>query len=444
MECGGVWHLVTLDDSPKVYEHCIKGYQCVCAAAILQVRLFEIGSSHLLTAKSSIDPSRPPYRRDCSSVASNFISDYDKRTMEWTKPKFSGTRRTKAGQALARDAETEDDLLVIDNWRSSHALPLQTIKMLLKKRAKSVDSGAVVAQRLKRLPSIRAKLKRETMRLQQMQDLGGCRAIVKDMSAVRKLITKFDDSFVKNPKTLELRRHELVHTDDYISSPKADGYRSIHYVLEYRPSTLHLMEFAGHLIEVQIRTRLQHAWATAVEIVDTFTGQSLKSALKTNIGDQDWRRFFALISNVFAVEESSATVPNMPASYIELKRELRELALKTDVESVMSGLKAAVATVIQQGGKARRNAATYVLMLDIKARKFYITEFSREDDAQTYLFEEERNYASNPSVQIVQVSVEKMQALRTAYPNYYLDTTMFNEALKRAVTPTRRKRKRKS
>jgi ppGpp synthetase/RelA/SpoT-type nucleotidyltranferase len=368
--------------------------------------------------------------------------DYHSGPMEWTKPQYSGTRRTKAGIALAQDRETEEDLSVIDNWRSSHALPLQTIKMLLKIRAKSVDSSAVVAQRLKRLPSIRAKLKRETMRLQQMQDLGGCRAIVKDMGAVRKLIQKFDESFVKNPKTLELRRHELVYTDDYILNPKSDGYRSLHYVLEYRPSTLHLMDFAGHLIEVQIRTHLQHAWATAVEIVDTFTGQSLKSALKTNIGDKDWRRFFALASNMFAIEEASPQVPNMPDSYLACKRELRALASKTNVESVLSGLKTAVETVVS--GRSRRGASTYVLRLDVKARRFYITEFDREDAAQLFLFEEERTFASNPTVQIVQVSVEKMQALRTAYPNYYLDTSMFNEALRRAIAPVRRKRKKQA
>jgi ppGpp synthetase/RelA/SpoT-type nucleotidyltranferase len=367
--------------------------------------------------------------------------DYHSGPMEWTKPQFSGTRRTKAGVALAHDCETEEDLSVIDNWRSSHALPLQTIKMLLKNRAKSVDNTAVVAQRLKRLPSIRAKLKRETMRLQQMQDLGGCRAIVKDMGAVRKLVAKFDQSFVKNPKTLELRRHELVDTDDYILKPKQDGYRSLHYVLEYRPSSPHLMDFAGHLIEVQIRTHLQHAWATAVEIVDTFTGQSLKSALKTNIGDRDWRRFFALASNMFAIEEVSPQVPDMPQSYLECKRELRDLASKTNVEDVLSGLKTVVETVVS--GRTRRGASTYVLRLDVRARRFYINEFDREDNAQLFLFDEERTFASDPAVQIVQVSVEKMQALRTAYPNYYLDTSMFNEALKRAIAPIRRKKRRK-
>jgi ppGpp synthetase/RelA/SpoT-type nucleotidyltranferase len=370
--------------------------------------------------------------------AAHPLYDYHGGPMEWTKPKFSGTRRTKAGVALAHDRETDEDLSVIDNWRSSHALPLQTIKMLLKNRANRVDGTAVVAQRLKRLPSIRAKLKRETMRLQQMQDLGGCRAIVKDMGAVRKLTEKFNQGFVKNPKTSELRRHELVGTDDYILNPKPDGYRSLHYVLEYRPSTLHLMDFAGHLIEVQIRTHLQHAWATAVEIVDTFTGQSLKSALKTNIGDKDWRRFFALASNMFAIEEASPHVPGTPESDIECKRELRDLASKTNVETVLSGLKAAVETVVS--GRTRRGAATYVLRLDVRERKFYITEFDREDAAQLFLFDEERTFASDPAVQIVQVSVEKMQALRTAYPNYYLDTTMFNEALKRAIAHTRRRK----
>ena len=200
------------------------------------------------------------------------------------------------------------------------------------------------------------------------------------------------------------------------------------------------MDFAGHLIEVRIRTHLQHAWATAVEIVDTFTGQSLKSALKTNIGDKDWRRFFALASNMFAIEEVSPQVPDMPQSYLECKRELRELASKTNVESVLSGLKTAVETVVKSG-RSRRGASTYVLRLDVKDRRFYITEFDREDAAQLFLFEEERTFAANPTVQIVQVSVEKMQALRTAYPNYYLDTSMFNEALIRAIAPAKRKKK---
>ncbi|TON38231.1 (p)ppGpp synthetase, partial [Vibrio parahaemolyticus] len=41
---------------------------------------------------------------------------------------------------------------------------------------------------------------------------------------------------------------------------------------------------------------IQHSWATAVEIVDLFTNQSLKS----NDGKKEWLEFFKLVSNEFS------------------------------------------------------------------------------------------------------------------------------------------------
>ena len=41
-------------------------------------------------------------------------------------------------------------LTVVNNWRACHSYPLQIIKMTLLKRAKSVDSATLVAQRLNR------------------------------------------------------------------------------------------------------------------------------------------------------------------------------------------------------------------------------------------------------------------------------------------------------
>jgi ppGpp synthetase/RelA/SpoT-type nucleotidyltranferase len=351
---------------------------------------------------------------------------------KWTEPKYSGSRRTKAGIALANGQESDEDMVVIDNWRSSHSMPLQVMKMMLKGRAKSVDPDAIVAQRLKRLPSIRAKLQRETMRLQQMQDLGGCRAIVKDMSALNALALKFKEGIEKNPKRQGFKRHDLVETKNYLENPKADGYRSLHYIFAYRTNTPHLTTFDGHLIEVQLRTRLQHAWATAVEIVDTFTGQSLKSALRTNVGDANWRRFFVLMSSELAAREKTPVVPNTPALREEMKRELRELADAIDVERVLGGLGA----VVEKIGKGPKSTA-YVLRLDAKARTITVMGFASADLAQQRLFDEERLYSAEPTVQVVQVSVEKMQALQAAYPNYYLDTTMFLQALRRAIGSTR-------
>lgn len=351
--------------------------------------------------------------------------------MAWIEPKFSGTRRTKAGVALAREVETDEDLEVINNWRSSHSQPLQTIKMMLKGRAKRVDEHALIAQRLKRLSSIRSKLKRETMRLQQMQDLGGCRAVVKDMTALRALKKNFDASLKKAPKRADLRRHQLVSSDDYIASPKEDGYRSIHYVFAYRTNTPHLKAFDGHLIEVQIRTRLQHAWATAVEIVDTFTGQSLKSALRTNVGDTNWRRFFSLMGTALAVREKTTTVPGTPDKPTALQRELRSLARKIDVERILSGLGEAVKMI---GNAPTRDAAAYVLELNAKEQNITVTSFSSAAEAAVAAFEAEVRTMDDPTIQVVQVAVEKVDALRAAYPNYYLDTSVFVRAFKQAVS----------
>jgi len=102
----------------------------------------------------------------------------------------------------------------------------------------------------------------------QMQDIGGCGAVVSSVQAVRLLHERYKRSEIK---------HKLLSTDDYIAAPKTSGYRSLHLVYSYfsdRKKTHN-----GLRIEVQIRSSLQHAWATAVETVGTFIRQALKSSL---------------------------------------------------------------------------------------------------------------------------------------------------------------------
>jgi hypothetical protein len=66
-------------------------------------------------------------------------------------------------------------LAIINNWRSSHRYPLNGIQVNLRKITTKLDSDPTVAQRIKRLPSIRHKLERfHGMDLARMQDIGGC------------------------------------------------------------------------------------------------------------------------------------------------------------------------------------------------------------------------------------------------------------------------------
>ena len=131
-----------------------------------------------------------------------------------------------------------------------------------------------------------------------------------DVNQVDKLVAIYKESVAKNPHD----RPERIETYDYIKEPKPDGYRSVHYVYKYRSKAEQNECFNGLRIEVQLRSQLQHAWATAVETVSTFTGQALKS----NIGDAEWKRFFALMGSAIARREQRPVVPGTPENEYEL------------------------------------------------------------------------------------------------------------------------------
>jgi hypothetical protein len=354
--------------------------------------------------------------------------------MKFARPEYSKSAVNRAGDILKSESivasEIEDALLVINNWRASHSFPLQIIKMMLKKRARVVDCHATVSQRLKRLSSIRAKLVRDQtahMQLARMQDIGGCRAVVGDIETLDRLALAFRKGFAKNPAG----RHSLVgKIDDHVSQPKVDGYRGIHYPFRYVGKSAKRQIYNGHRIEIQIRTRLQHAWATAVETVDTLTHQSLKFALGSNVGDAGWKRFFALMGSVLALREGKPLVPDTPTDRATLFDELRELTASTNVERILSGLHTVVSIT---GSPEVEGTSEYLLILNSANKTVVINAFGGDQldlVQKEYLRIEKEN---DPSVQVVQVSADDIKALQVAFPNYYLDTSIFLAALSEAV-----------
>ena len=182
--------------------------------------------------------------------------------------------------------------------------------MELQERVGPFGKEALVAQRLKRLSSIGAKLGRfRNMNLARMQDVGGCRAVLPSVDDVRRVTRGYADS----PP-----RHRVVHTDDYLTRPRASGYRGIHLVSRFQSGEAREAVHAGMRIEIQLRSRLQHAWAAAVETVGTFSGQALKSSE----GDEGWLRFFALMASEIAFSEECPVVPDTADSRDVLRREL--------------------------------------------------------------------------------------------------------------------------
>lgn len=338
----------------------------------------------------------------------------------WAKPEHSRSAVDRAARTVAcspADApQIQSALAIVNNWRSAHAFPLNTIQVNLRARARAVDPDAIVAQRIKRMPSIVGKVQRfPEMKLSRMQDIGGCRAVLNDIESVRRVHERYLEGN---------GRHVLERQDDYIDvSPKPSGYRGIHLV--YRYNSKRTETYNGLRIEMQIRSRIQHAWATAVETVGFFTEQALKSSQ----GAEDWLRFFALMGSETASIEEAPIVPGTPASASERREEIRALAQRLDVARKLS---AYGHTLKQTEADAESGARYHILELNASSGRLVIISFDRLADATT-VYEERETLGRDTGVDVVLVSVDSLSSLRRAYPNYFLDTAYFRQLVAQAI-----------
>ncbi len=121
--------------------------------------------------------------------------------MSWEKQKYDKKAVNKAGDILKNKESPEEDINkateILNNWRGIHSYPLHIFQMTLKNVSKKLDKDSLIAQRLKRASSIINKLNRKydernpSMQLSQMQDIAGCRAIVKNIEIAKKIYTDY-------------------------------------------------------------------------------------------------------------------------------------------------------------------------------------------------------------------------------------------------------------
>jgi ppGpp synthetase/RelA/SpoT-type nucleotidyltranferase len=316
------------------------------------------------------------------------------------------------------ETEYDEALEVVNNWRSAHSYPLNLFQMNLRSKVKQVDTQALVSQRIKRLAAIEAKLRRyPRMALAQMQDIGGCRAVTRSLRGVRRLVRLYEASSL---------RHKLRRKKDYILEPKPDGYRSIHLVYSYERKKL--SPWQGLQIEIQIRSRLQHAWATAVETVGTF----LRQPLKASQGDETWRRFFALMGSAMALRERSPLVPGTPTDRVSLVEELKRLV---DFLQVETHLQMYGSTLDLALGDEVSNARYFLMELNANNGDLEVTGYEEEelDKAMSDYFDVEQKIKTKPNSEAVLVEVKSLKALRRAYPSFFLDSKLFLESVEEAL-----------
>lgn len=338
--------------------------------------------------------------------------------------KYSKREINRAGDILRDDHSSATDkiwaLEVLDYWRAIHIYPMQVFYVRLKSASKTIDRNALISQRLKRTYSIIAKLqrgyhgRRPSMELHQMQDIAGCRATLSSVELANKLC---EGKYIRG----ELK-HKLVGRKDYIEAPKSDGYRGIHLIYKYKSDKEKKKIYNDLLVEIQLRSRLQHLWATAVETAGLFTRQAIKSSE----GSPDWAEFFKLLSSAFARLEHCPMVPNTPNDEKELYLRIAQKEKELNVINKMRGWTRAL-RVFNEQGKKKGKARFFLLELDIRGEKLTIHPYTKREGERAlddYAKLGDR-YLGNKEYDVVLVGVDAAHELETAYPNYYADTNEF-------------------
>lgn len=334
----------------------------------------------------------------------------------WKEPEYTKRQINDAGMVMRNPNATESErqfaLTVIDNWRSAHAYPLHVFYMNLRGKA-GTRQDIIVAERLKRLESIIDKLQREpVMDLYRMQDLGGCRMVLPTIADVYSFSDRFRNSKI---------RHEEKTPKDYIQTPKASGYRSLHLIYRFVTETPEKDIYNKYpmLIELQFRTHLQHLWATAVETIGLFTNQ----ALKAGRGDEAVKRFFVLVSSLFAMRENCPIVPNTINDEKELISEIEQI---DNEHHILEMLQAIRVVVDREVDNIPDKKGYYILRLNYKThmlRKLYFKPSEIEKAAAKYDFLESTR--GDEPLDIVLVRASSFSTVKEAYPNYFLDIEEF-------------------
>lgn len=349
--------------------------------------------------------------------------------------KFSKNQVDKAGRAIRKgcsDSERKDAILKIQNYRETHLYPLMLIKNHLVKAVKKVSKAGLVARRLKMLSTIIDKLERPSLdgkkenaiSLLRMQDIGGCRAIVSNFKQLQELHQK-----LKNSRSV----HKIVKVDDYLT-PKDSGYSGIHLTYSCFAGTEEDHEWKKTKIEVQLRTELQHAWATSLEIIDTLENIKLKTS---SVGHPEWRRFFRIAGMLVAHDEKFCML--LPEEIAPLQEELRSLERGLSVRRKLSGYNLAIKVSTDKKNLPKRALAHQGMFLVLLKKNdvdkpddpsFLVTLNAYSQREVDQAFSDLALSEENSDVVIsVLVSAGDVRNLKKAYPNYFGSSRKFHNFL---------------
>ena len=338
----------------------------------------------------------------------------------------------KIGEKLREGIElTEEEKLEFDNFREAHNIIIKLFTIELKKV--NFSKQHLTASRNKRIETIISKLCRpEKPKVDRIHDIAGTRIIFENIKSLEDYIDILENTELVNFKE---KINEDKNRYNYIKNPKSDGYRSIHKVFYYSSnipySTLNEKSFnlENKKIELQLRTRLQHIWATTVEIYDIINKSNIKTGTHNKLETKEGL-FFKKCSLVFEGIESNDVE--------KIKININEIFRDKDLVEIYNRLKGIKNIKNIQLPKTLGSDEVFILITDLNKGKttFFTTDPIEKNDKQdTFLINasyrrlEEKN--TKGEYILLLLTLGDIKKLKNVYPNYFLNTNEFISILKK-------------
>lgn len=322
----------------------------------------------------------------------------------------SKTKIDKAGKALALaqfendDHELESEI-IFDEYRLSHLQPLTDATLEVQAWLSEFRRPYYIAQRLKRKPQILRKMQRFSVRLSQLQDIGGNRVIVnrnEDLEALRRFIRE---------RLSKSRGFSIVRETDYRVRGRDDtGYRALHLILNCE----------GRTIELQLRSGAQHYWAESIERTSVIYGYHLKE----REGDPKVIGYFKQLSDIFFEIESGREPSSRSKMDLDSAREVSEKIISSSdrgniLASHVSDEVLHTLTTIEISRKGSIN--NWILVFDWNSGYFVNWKSVSRDPKQAYSVysEYEGKYTEQAGFEVVLVGSSNVSMIRKTHSHYF-------------------------
>jgi len=219
---------------------------------------------------------------------------------------LSKTQVDRLGERLKKSDVTDSDLRLLDEYRHSFGDIHDIVVRAIREKLNLKPTGRPE----KSTTSIIEKLRRESIRLSQIQDIAGCRIVVTAIDEQDRVVQSLQALF---PGAAIADRCILP----------SHGYRAVHVIAK----------ISGLLIEIQVRSTLQHLWAEFSERLS----DGIDPSIKYGGGNDQMREVLLRYSKIVAeFEDSERSLAELSPQ--SLKRKMIQQGMTQQKQEILAAL----------------------------------------------------------------------------------------------------------